>query len=306
MCYVPNTVRYDSILQTIGNTPLVRINRLQPAGGSPIWAKLEGFNPMGSVKERIALSLVEAAERNGRLKPGMRILESSSGNTGIGLAMVGAVKGYGVTITMSRKASPERRQILAALGAQIVLTPAETCSDGAWDRADELAAEQPHRFCRVHQYKSPDNMRAHYERTATEIWEQTEGEVDALLVGLGTTGTIMGTGRRLRELNPQIRIVAVEPQEGHRQQGLRNMTTSRVPDIFDTAVYDEKIVVGDQDAWRRTRELATREGIFAGISSGSALHAAIEVSSRNEHGCLVVVFPDRGEKYISTGVFDAP
>jgi len=298
--------RYDNILETVGNTPMVRINRLAPEGPTEIWAKLEGFNPLGSVKERIALTLVEGAERDGLLKPGMRILESSSGNTGIGLAMVGAAKGYGVTITMSRKASPERRQILEALGAQVILTPAETGSDGAWDKADELAAAQPDRYCRVRQYQSPDNARAHYEQTAVEIWQQTEGQIDAFVVGLGTTGTIMGAGARLREFNPAIRIIAVEPQAGHSQQGLRNMTTSRVPTFFDPAIYDEKIVSPNDRAWELTRELAKKEGIFAGISSGSALFGALEVAWRGEFRCLVVVFPDRGEKYLSTGVFDSP
>lgn len=293
----------ENILKTIGETPLVKINNLNPYQTVNIYAKLEGCNPMGSVKERIALSMVEGAEKDGRLTKHKIILEATSGNTGIGLAMVAAVKGYKVLITMSRGVSKERRKILRGLGAKVVLTPAEKGTDGAIDKADEIYKKNPERYCRLNQYIDPYNIDIHYRTTGPEIWRQTGGKVDIFVVGLGTTGTIMGAGRFLREKNPHLKIIAVEPQAGHHQEGLRNMTTARVPPIFDWSIYDEKIVVSDENAYEMTRQIALKEGIFAGISSGSALWAALQVAKRVENMEMVVIFPDRGDKYLSRKLF---
>jgi cysteine synthase len=293
----------SSILETVGATPLVRLDRLNPEPGVILCAKIEGFNPMGSVKERIALRIVEEAERRGELRPGMTLLESSSGNTGIGLAMVGAVKGYPVLITMAQKVSVERRQILRALGAEIVFTSPAGGSDEAWDLADRLYVEQPGRFFRVGQYSTPDNALAHYRGTAEEVWRQTGGQVDRLVITLGTCGTLVGMARRLKELNPALRTVAVEPQAKHAQQGLRNLSESRVPEIMDWSLVDERMTVKDEDAFETARALARREGIFAGISSGTAVFAAIQVARALRRGTVVTVLPDRGEKYLSTALF---
>lgn len=296
----------ETIQETIGNTPLVQINRLNPNPRVAMYAKLEGFNPLGSVKERIALSMIEGAEQDGTLTPDKVIVESSSGNTGIGLAMVGAVKGYKVLITMSKRVSVERVQMLQALGAELVLTSAEGGSDEAWDKADEIARSDPTRYVRLNQYTNRYNPLIHYQATGEEIWRQCEGKVDVLIVGLGTTGTIMGAGQRLREYNPRLYIVAVEPQPKHQQQGLRNMETSRIPPILDWRLIDERIVVSDEEAFRMTRALCREEGLFVGISAGTAMAAAAEVAKRLDGGTLVTIFPDRGEKYLTTDVFEKP
>jgi len=293
----------DSILETVGRTPMVRLRRMGAPAGVDLVAKLEGFNPMGSVKERIALEIVEQAEVEGALRPGMTLLESSSGNTGIGLAMVGAARGYPVVVTMPWKSSVERRVILKALGAEVTLTPPDGNSDTAWEMADEMARQEPARFFRVAQYESPHNAGAHYRHTAAEIWDQCDGRLDAFVATLGTTGTIVGAGRRLKELDPKIRIVAAEPQRKHTQMGLRNLDESRVPPIWDPRCADEKIVVRDEDAYRVARDLSRREGIFGGISSGTAVHAALEVAARLGRGRVVALLPDRGEKYLSTNLF---
>ncbi|HXH13402.1 MAG TPA: cysteine synthase family protein [Alphaproteobacteria bacterium] len=295
----------ERILETIGNTPLVRINRLNPNPQVTIYAKLEGFNPLGSVKERIALAMIEGAERDGVLTKEKVIVESSSGNTGIGLAMIGAMKGYKVLITISERASPERIQMLRALGADVVLTSAAGGSDEAWDKADEIARNDPERYLRLNQYTNRYNPLVHYETTGEEIWRQTDGRVDVLVVGLGTTGTIMGAGQRLREYNPRLYIVAVEPQAKHQQQGLRNMETSRIPPILDWRLIDERLVVLDEDAFRMARRLCVEEGLFVGISAGTAMYAAAEVAKRLSEGTIVTLFPDRGEKYLTTTLFES-
>lgn len=292
----------ESILETIGRTPLVRIRRLFSKPGVDLLVKLEGHNPLGSVKERIAWAIVEGCERDGSLRRGMTLVESSSGNTGIGLAMVGAVKGYRVLVTMSKKVSIERRKMLRTLGAEIVLV--DGGSDDAWDRADGIAASDPDRYFRVHQYKSPYNADMHYRTTGPELWEQTGGRLDVLVVTLGTCGTVMGCGRFLRERNPKLRIVSVEPTEKHEQQGIRNLTVNRVPEIFDPKMVDERRICTDEDAFRYARELPRQEGIFAGLSSGSCLWAAVLEAERLERGVVVAVLPDRGEKYLSTPLFD--
>ncbi|HYV18352.1 MAG TPA: cysteine synthase family protein [Verrucomicrobiae bacterium] len=301
MSYIPPAC--DSILGAVGGTPLILLKRLNPHPGVRVWAKLEGFNPMGSVKERIALRIVEEGERRGALRPGMTLLESSSGNTGIGLAMVGAVKGYPVVITMARKVSRERRQILEALGARVVFTSKEGGSDEAWALADRMEREEPGRYFRIGQYVSPDNPLAHYHGTAVELWQQTHGRIDWLVLTLGTCGTLVGVARRLKELRPTLKVVSVEPQPQHLQQGLRNMTESRVPDIMDWSLVDERMTVSDEDAARLTRDLARKEGILAGFSSGTAVYAALEVARRAGSGDVVTLLPDRGEKYLSMPLF---
>ncbi|MCI0415731.1 cysteine synthase family protein [bacterium] len=296
-------MRYENALHTIGSTPLVRINRIWNSKEVEIWAKLEGANPMGSVKDRPALAIIEAAEKDGSLKKGMKILESSSGNTGIGLAMVGAVKGYSVMIVMPQKVSIERRQILRALGAEIVFTSEKGGSDEAWDIAEKLHRENPDQYFYTQQYSNLNNTLCHYHQTAMEIWEDMQGDVDVVAIGLGTCGTIMGVGMRLKELNPAIRVVALEPQRSHTQQGLRNMEDSRVPELMDWSKIDDKLVINDTDAFEYARRLASEEGIFAGISSGTALAGSIEVAKKMSHGKIVTIFPDRGEKYFSTPLF---
>jgi cysteine synthase len=293
----------DSILDAIGRTPRVRLRRLLPDPGVTLYAKIEGFNPLGSVKERIALRIIEEAERRGALRPGMTLLESSSGNTGIGVAMVGAVKGYPVVIAMARKVSVERRQMLHALGAKIVYTSPQGGSDEAWEIADRMHAENPGVYFRIGQYVNPDNVRAHYEGTAEEVWAQTGGRIDWLVLTLGTCGTLVGMARRLKERHPGLRVVSVEPQTNHCQQGLRNMTESRVPQIMDWSLVDERMTVADADACRTTRDLALREGILAGISSGTAVYAALVVARREGRGSIVTLLPDRGEKYLSTSLY---
>ena len=294
---------FQSILETVGRTPLVLIRRLNTEPDVRLWAKLEAFNPMGSVKERIALRIVEEAERRGALKPGMTLLESSSGNTGIGLAMVGAVKGYRVVIAMAQKVSAERRQILRALGAEVVFTGPEGGSDDAWALADRMQKESPDRYFRIGQYENPENPLAHYFGTAEEVWEQTGGAIDWLVLTLGTCGTLVGMARRLKELRPSIRVVSVEPQEKHTQQGLRNMSESRVPAIMDWSLVDERLTVKDEDAYRTARDLARQEGILGGISSGTAVFAALQVARRERRGGIVTLLPDRGEKYLSTTLY---
>lgn len=292
----------DSILDTIGGTPLIRLRAIFRRPGVEILLKHEGFNPCGSVKERIALAMVEGAERDGSLRPGMTLVESSSGNTGIGLAMVAAVKGYPCLVTMSKRVSVERRQMIRAFGATLVLV--DGGSDAAWDEADRIAAGDPAKYFRIHQYRSKYNAEVHYRTTGPEIWRQSGGRVDVLVATLGTTGTIVGVGRFLREKNPRVRIVSVEPTPVNEQQGIRNITVQRVPEIWDPSIVDERMISSDADAFRLARELATREGIFAGISSGSALWGAIEQARRLESGTVVVVLPDRGEKYLSTKLFE--
>ena len=292
----------SDILETVGKTPLIRINRMFRKPGVEILAKHEGFNPCGSVKERIAVSMLEGAERDGLLKPGMTLVESSSGNTGIGLAMAAAVRGYPCVITMARKASRERRQYIRAFGADLVLV--DGGSDEAWDKADEIAAGDPKKYFRIHQYKMKYNIETHYRNTGPELWEQTGGKIDVFVSTLGTTGTIVGAGRYLKEKNPKVRIVSVEPTAENEQQGIRNIEVQRTPEIWDPSAVDERMISEDEPSFRLARELATKEGIFAGISSGSAMWGAIEQARRLDKGVVVVVLPDGGSKYLSTKLFD--
>jgi cysteine synthase B len=293
-----------SVLESIGNTPLVELRKVRPEKGARILAKLEGNNPGGSVKDRPALWMIQRAEQNGRLVPGKVILEPTSGNTGIGLAMVGACKGYRVKLTLPECVSMERRQILLAYGAELVLTPAHERTDGAIRAAMRIFEEAPDRYFMPNQFANPDNWLSHYETTGPEILAQTGGEITAFVAGMGTTGTLMGVERRLRERNPKIRIVGVEPVEGHAIQGLKNMRESIVPEIYEPRRLDEVIVVEDRSAFAMANRLALEEGLFVGMSSGAALCGAMRVASDLSPGdTVVVLFPDRGDRYLSTNLF---
>ncbi|MBF0557221.1 MAG: cysteine synthase A [Nitrospirae bacterium] len=301
----------NNILRYIGNTPLVRIMRMAGDGGAENWAKLEGLNPGGSVKDRIALSMVEAAEQEGTLKPGGTIVEPTSGNTGIGLALVAAVKGYRLKLTMPDTMSLERRQLLQAYGAELVLTPGEEGMMGAWDRAADMLKENPGFFMPL-QFENSANPEAHRKTTALEIMRDLGGAPDAFVAGVGTGGTITGNGEVFRDKKPDVLIVAVEPAGSPVLSG-GNPGKHRIPGIgagfltgiLNTAIYDEVIQVTDQDAEGTARELALKEGILAGTSSGAAMWAAVEIAVRLGRGKkVVVIFPDRGDRYLSTGLFN--
>jgi S-sulfo-L-cysteine synthase (O-acetyl-L-serine-dependent) len=294
----------ENILQTIGNTPLVRINRLNTNQNVSIYAKLEGFNPTGSIKDRIALKMIEQAEADGSLAKEKIIIEPTSGNTGIGLAMIGAVKGYNVEIVMSEAVSVERRRIIEAFGAKITLTPAEFGTDGAIVKARELVKANPEKYFMPDQFSNKYNKIAHYKTTGEEIWKQTNGKVDYLVSSIGTSGTIMGVGKALKENNPKIKIVCAHPVKGHYIQGLKNMEEAIVPSIYDPSKIDETIMVETEIAYETARQIIKKEGIFIGMSSGAAMYAAIEVAKKIEQGSIVVILPDRGEKYLSTNLFN--
>jgi cysteine synthase B len=292
-----------SILDCIGNTRLAGIDNINPNPNVKIFAKLEGDNPGGSIKDRPALYMVLAAEKEGKLTRDKIILEATSGNTGIGLAMVAASKGYRVKLTMPACVSVERRKVLEAFGAELILSPAEESTDGAIRLAHKILSEDPDRYFMPNQFDNPANVLSHYETTGREIIEQTNGKVTHFIAGLGTTGTLMGAGKRLKEHNKNVKIVAVEPAECHRIQGLKNMTESIVPKIYDPSKYDEHYYVNDEEAFNTTRMLAVKEGIFVGMSSGAAMHVALKKSSELGEGCIVVIFPDRGDRYLSTALF---
>ncbi len=291
------------ILGLIGNTPLVEIGKIHRARKVRILAKIESRNPGGSVKDRVALAMIEGAEERGELKPGMTVLEATSGNTGIGLAIVCAVKGYKLSLVMSEGVSVERRRILRALGADIILTPAERGTDGAIERAYSMAREEPSRFYVPDQFNNPDNWKAHYLGTAEEIWRDTQGRVTHVVAAIGTTGTLMGISRRLKELNPRVQIIAAEPLPGHKIQGLKNLRESYVPGIFEKERIDLKLTIEDEEAFEMARRLAKEEGIFVGMSSGAAMAAALKLARTLEEGTIVVIFPDGGERYLSTSLF---
>jgi cysteine synthase B len=292
-----------NILEAIGNTPLVKINRLNPNPNVNIFAKLEGHNPTGSIKDRIALKMIEQAEKEGKLTPGKTIVEATSGNTGIGLAMIGTVKGYKVEIVMSRAVSVERRKMIQAFGAKIILTDEKLGTDGAISKARELLAEHPDRYFMPDQFSNEFNKMTHYRTTASEIWKQTKGKIDYFVSALGTSGTIMGIGLYLKEKNPKIKIVCAHPEKGHYIQGLKNMEEAIVPAIYDPSKIDETIMVESRKAFDMTRHIVKEEGIFVGMSSGAAMLAAIEVASKIKKGNIVCIFADRGEKYLSTDLF---
>lgn len=291
------------ILDCIGNTPLVKIESLNPNPKVKIFAKIEGNNPGGSVKDRIALFMVKAAEKDGRLTRDKIILEATSGNTGIGLAMVASAMRHRVKLTMPACVSIERRKILEAFGAELILSPAEEGTDGAIRLAHRIMEEEPDKYFMPNQFDNPANALAHYETTAVEIIEQTKGTITHFVAGMGTTGTLMGAGRRFKEYNSNIQIIGVEPIKNHRIQGLKNMSESIVPGIFNPDSLDERYLINDEEAFDTTRMLAIKEGIFAGMSSGAAMYIAQKISSKIRDGVIVVLFPDRGDRYLSTSLF---
>lgn len=286
----------------VGNTPLVKLQRLGNDGtGNTILLKLEGNNPAGSVKDRPAYSMITRAEARGDIRPGDTLIEATSGNTGIALAMVAAMRGYKMILVMPENQSIERRQSMKAYGAELVLTPKDGSMELARDVALKMQAEG--KGIVLDQFGNLDNPLAHYEGTGPEIWRDTEGKVTHFVSSMGTTGTIMGTSRFLKEQNPNVRIIGVQPEEGAQIPGIRKWPQEYMPKIYDPKRVDELIYVGQKDAENTTRKLATQEGIFAGISSGGALYAALELSKRVENAVIVTIVCDRGDRYLSTGVF---
>jgi cysteine synthase B len=293
----------QDILQTIGNTPLVRINRLNPNKNTTIYAKLEGLNPSGSIKDRIALSMIQQAEISGKLTKGKTIIEPTSGNTGVALAMIGSLKGYEVEIVMSSAVSVERRQMIKAFGGKVTLTDGKLGTDGAIRKAREMVKENPEKYFMPDQFSNEFNKIAHYRTTGEEIWKQTKGKIDYFVSALGTSGTIMGVSKVLKEHNPDIKIVCAHPVKGHYIQGLKNMEEAIVPSIYDPSQIDITIMVETEAAYEMTRQIVNQEGIFVGMSSGAAMYAAVEIARQITSGTIVVIFPDRGEKYLSTNLF---
>jgi cysteine synthase B len=296
------TIRRN-VLELIGNTPIVKINKLNPNPNVTIYAKLEGNNPGGSIKDRISLKMIEQAEKEGNLTSGKIILEPTSGNTGIGLAMVSAVKGYKLEIVMNDAVSIERQKMLKAFGVKIILTPADLGTDGAIIKARELIKKYPDKYFMPDQFSNHYNKIAHYETTAKEIFKQTKGKIDYFVSAIGTSGTIMGVGKYLKEYNPRIRIVCAHPVKGHYIQGLKNMEEAIVPSIYDPSIIDDEVMIETKEAFKITRLLAKKEGIFAGMSSGAAMIAAIETAKKVKDGVIITIFPDRGDRYLSTKLF---
>lgn len=295
---------YRNILQTIGNTALVKINKFDIKKDVNIYAKIEGANPGGSIKDRIALKMVESAEAKGLLDKSKTIIEATSGNTGIALAMIGAVKGYKVKIVMSAAVSAERQKMIRAFGAEIVLTEGSKGTDGAIAKVRELIAVDPEKYYNTDQFSNQANIAAHYETTAQEIWHQTGGAIDYFVAAIGTSGTLMGVAEYLKKYNPHVKIVSAEPEKGHYIQGLKNMEEAIVPAIYDKRKLDDIIIIDTEEAYALSRQLAQKEGIFAGMSAGAAMLAALKVAEKIKQGNIVTIFPDRGEKYLSTKLFE--
>ena len=298
-------VPFENVLDMIGNTPMVDVSRLSPNPDVRIVAKLEGQNPFGSVKDRIAKSMIEDAERRGLLAPGQTILEPSSGNTGIALAAIASIKGYPIKIMMPESVSIERRQMLEVFGAEVILTPGEEGSNGAVRRAEEMAAAHPE-WCFLYQYGNDANPLAHYEGTGPEIWRDCP-EITHFVAGLGTSGTLMGTGRYLKEQNPNIKVIAIEPPLGERVEGLRNIEDGYIPPVFEQwygfDLLDRKRVVRPRESLDWTRRLVHECGVFAGISSGAAMAGAAKVATEIDEGVIVFIVSDGGWKYLSTGAY---
>jgi len=294
---------YNNILDTIGNTPIVKINHLNQNPNVNLLAKLEGFNPTGSIKDRIALKMIEQAEFDGTLTKGKTIIEATSGNTGIALAMIGRVKGYDVSIVMSDAVSIERRKMILAFGAEIILTDGESGTDGAIIKTNELVKQFPDKYYNPDQYSNETNKLTHYFTTAEEIWRQTNGKITHFVSAIGTSGTIMGVGMGLRKKNSEIKIVEAHPIEGHYIQGLKSMKEAIVPSLYDPDKIDISIKVETEAAFEMSRQIVAQEAIFVGMSSGAAMLAALEVSKNLDTGTVLVMLPDRGEKYLSTPLF---
>ncbi len=304
---------YDNVTQLVGNTPLVRLNSIEKEFGlkAQLYGKLEALNPAGSAKDRVGLAMIEDAEKRGILKPGSVIIEPTSGNTGIGLASAAASKGYKVILTMPDTMSVERRNLLKAYGAQLVLTEGARGMQGAVEKAEELAAQTEGSFI-PGQFDNPVNPKIHYETTGPEIYDALDGKIDIFVAGVGTGGTITGAGRYLKEKNPQIKIIAVEPsrspllsQGKAGPHGLQGIGANFIPSILDTSVYDEILTVSDEDAYSKGRLIAAKEGVLVGITSGAAVHAAVVAASRpeNEGKNIVAFLPDTGDRYLSTPMF---
>ena len=296
---------YKTLADTVGNTPLVRIQRLDAsaltAQDSIVLAKLEGNNPAGSVKDRPALSMILHAEARGAIKPGDTLIEATSGNTGIALAMAAAMRGYNMILVMPENQTVERRQTMKAFGAELVLTPVSGSMELARDVANRLVSEG--KGVVLDQFANPDNPIAHYEGTGPEIWRDTAGQVTHFVSSMGTTGTIMGVSRFLKEQNPNIRIIGVQPKDGAQIPGIRKWPEAYLPKIYDKSRVDELVYVGQAEAEALTRRLAAEEGIFAGISSGGAMHVALEIARTTPNATVVSIVCDRGDRYLSTGVF---
>jgi cysteine synthase B len=291
------------LLNAIGNTPLVEIVNLNTNPKVKVYAKVEGNNPGGSVKDRAAYYMIKKAEESGELKKGEAIVEATSGNTGIALAMIGAVKGYKVKLFMPECVSQERRRILEALGADIVLTPAKEITDGAIKRAREFVDQNPGKYYLPDQFSNEANVLAHYLTTGPEILKQTDGDVDIFIAGMGTTGTLMGISKCFREHKPSAKVIGVEPTVGHTIQGLKNMTEAIKPKIYDPSLLDDKITVQDEEAFETARLLASKEGLFVGMSSGAAVAGALRLAKGMNKGVIVTLLPDRGDRYLSTSLF---
>ncbi len=283
---------------------MVKINRLNPNPNVNIYAKLEGYNPTGSIKDRIAMQMITKAEERGLLYPGKVILEPTSGNTGIGLAIAGIVKGYPVEIVMSSAVSVERRKIIRSFGGKVILTPADEGTDGAIRLARKMAAENPEKYFMPDQFANDNNFLTHYESTAIEIWQQARGQIDYLVCAIGTSGTIMGVSQFLKQLKPSIKVVCAQPIKGHYIQGLKNLEEAIIPAIYDPTRIDEQIMIESEEAIEMARQLIAKEGIFVGMSSGAAMLAAAKLAETIDSGNIVVVFPDRAEKYLSTKMFE--
>jgi cysteine synthase B len=292
---------YKTLEDFVGNTPLVKLQRIPGKTSNTILVKLEGNNPAGSVKDRPALSMIKRAEARGDIKPGDTLIEATSGNTGIALAMAAAMRGYKMVLVMPDNQSLERRQTMKAFGAELVLTPKDGSMELARDVAMKMQAEGEGIV--LDQFGNPDNPLSHYEGTGPEIWRDTEGKITHFVSSMGTTGTIMGTSRYLKEQNPEIRIIGVQPEEGSQIPGIRKWPEAYLPSIYDSRRVDELLYVGQAEAEKMTRRLASEEGIFAGISSGGALYAALQLSKKVENAVIVTIVCDRGDRYLSTGVF---
>jgi len=292
-----------AMVGAVGDTPLVDISRLVGKTSVRLLAKLEGSNPGGSVKDRPALYMIEKAEEAGLLKQDKIILEPTSGNTGIAIAMIGAAKGYRVKLVMPACVSAERRGVLEAYGAEVVLSPGCEATDGAIRLAHKILAENPDTYSMPNQYANPNNPLAHYETTAPEILHQTGGDIDYFVAGMGTSGTLMGCSRFFAEKKPSVRIIGIEPTLGHKVQGLKNMREAIVPEIYHENQLHRKLVIEDEVAYDAARCLALKEGVFAGMSSGAALAGALQLATELESGTIVVILPDRGDRYLSTNLF---
>jgi len=296
-------MQYRTIDQTIGNTPLVKMQRLNPNPSNTILLKLEGNNPAGSVKDRAAYNMITQAQARGEIKPGDTLIEATSGNTGIALAMVAAIKGYKMILIMPENLSQERRDAMTAYGAELLIVTQEAGMEGARDLADKL--EKDGKGLQLNQFSNFDNSGAHINSTAQEIWKDTQGEITHFVSAMGTTGTIMGVSTTLKQKNTDIQIIGVQPEDGSKIAGIRRWPKAYLPKIFDASKVDTIMDVSQSVAEKTTRELATQEGIFAGVSSGGAVTVALELSKKVNNATIVVIVCDRGDRYLSTGIFNA-